>query len=132
MTQLELSRGMSPIDQMRSMLPAGARTAAQNTAADGISFEEMLTRKQQELSGGLKFSRHANERLESRQIDLTDGQLERLQGAVRKAEAKGIRDSLVMLDNVAFIVNVKSNTVVTAVAGEDEKIFSNIDGAVIV
>ena len=58
--------------------------------------------------------------------------MERLQGAVRKAEAKGIRDSLVMLDNVAFIVNVKSNTVITAVAGEDEKIFSNIDGAVIV
>lgn len=132
MTQLELSRGISPIDQMRSRLLTGAGTAAQNTATDSVSFEELLARKQRELSGGLKFSRHANERLESRQIDLTESQMERLQGAVRKAEAKGIRDSLVMLDNVAFIVNVKSNTVVTAVAGEDEKIFSNIDGAVIV
>lgn len=132
MTQLELSRGISPIDQMRSRLLAGAGAAAQNTATDGVSFEELLARKQRELSGELKFSRHANERLESRQIDLTESQMERLQGAVRKAEAKGIRDSLVMLDNVAFIVNVKSNTVITAVAGEDEKIFSNIDGAVIV
>ena len=52
--------------------------------------------------------------------------------AVKAAEAKGIKESLVMMDNLAFIVNVKNNTVITAVAGGEEKIFSNIDGAVVV
>ena len=49
-----------------------------------------------------------------------------------QAEAKGIKESLVMMDNLAFIVNVKNSTVITAVTGEEERIFSNIDGAVIV
>ena len=38
-----------------------------------------------------------------------------------------------MMDNLAFIVNIKNNTVVTALEqGEDGNVFTNIDGAVIV
>jgi flagellar operon protein len=55
-----------------------------------------------------------------------------LNHAVKAAEAKGIKESLVMMDNLAFIINIKNNTVVTAVTGGEEKIFSNIDGAVVV
>ena len=36
-----------------------------------------------------------------------------------------------MVDELAFIVNVKNNMVVTAVGGSEDKIFTNIDGAVI-
>jgi hypothetical protein len=36
-----------------------------------------------------------------------------------------------MVDDYAFIVNTKNNTVITAVSGNDDKIFTNIDGAVI-
>ena len=48
------------------------------------------------------------------------------------ARAKGVKESLVCVDDLAFIVNVTNNTVVTAMNQEDEKVFTNIDGAVIV
>ncbi len=49
-----------------------------------------------------------------------------------QAREKGINDSLVLVDNVALIVNVKNNVVVTAVDESKDKIFTNIDGAIIV
>ena len=53
--------------------------------------------------------------------------------AQKKAGEKGIRESLVLVDQLAFIVNVKNNTVITAMdqTETDENIFTNIDGAVI-
>ena len=45
---------------------------------------------------------------------------------------KGIRESLIMVDDVAFIVNVSKSTVITAVDEGEDMIFTNIDGAVIV
>lgn len=98
----------------------------------GVSFEEMLHRKTAPTSGELKFSKHANLRMESRNIDLSQDQLDRLQGGVERAGEKGIKESLVMVDDMAFIVNINSNTVITAVGEGDDKIFTNIDGAVIV
>ncbi|MBR4515406.1 MAG: flagellar protein [Lachnospiraceae bacterium] len=82
---------------------------------------------------GLKFSKHANTRLESRDIVLSDSQFERLSEGVTKAKDKNINETLVMMDNLAFIVNVRNNTVVTALdPNEDSSVFTNIDGAVIV
>ena len=93
-----------------------------------ISFDEVLRSKSvQEL----KFSRHASERLLSRRINLSEEQMERLNDGTNRAREKGIKESLVIVDNLAFIVNVKNNTVVTAVGESDDKIFTNIDGAVI-
>jgi flagellar operon protein len=50
---------------------------------------------------------------------------------LKKAYEKGINESLVMVDNLAFIVSIKNNTVITAVGDDDNKAFTNIDGAVI-
>lgn len=108
-------------------------TAASN-ALTGLSFEEVLAKQQQTQpqTGQLKFSKHASERLLSRNIDLTSAQLSRLETGAIKASEKGIKESLVMVDDLAFIVNVKNNTVVTAVNDGDDKVFTNIDGAVII
>jgi len=54
----------------------------------------------------VKFSNHALKRLEARNIQLSDNDLSRIQNAVDKAEAKGAKDSLVMMDKTAFIVNI--------------------------
>jgi len=94
-----------------------------------LSFQEVLEANQ---SKELKFSKHANERLLSRNIDLSDEQLERLSLGTKKALEKGINESLVMIDDIAFIVNIKNNTVITAVNDGDDKVFTNIDGAVII
>ena len=132
MTQLNVDRRYS-IEQMRGQfLNQGTATEHSVSIGKGQSFAEILEQKKIAERGELKFSKHASERLVSRNIDLSESQKERLNQAVKAAEAKGIKESLVMMDNLAFIVNVKNNTVITAVAGGEEKIFSNIDGAVVV
>lgn len=57
-----------------------------------------------------------------------------MQAGTAKASQKGIRESLVLVDQLAFIVNIPNNTVVTAMQQNetDENIFTNIDGAVII
>lgn len=99
----------------------------------GSLFHEILREKQVAAGfGELKFTKHANERLASRNIDLTDDQFKRLETGAKKAGEKGIRESLVLVDDLAFIVNVRNQTVITAVKDAADKIFTNIDGAVIV
>lgn len=105
-----------------------------NTAAP---FEEILKRQWQvreETDGSLKFSKHAGERLRQRNITLSEEQMRRLEDGARKADEKGIKESLVLLDSLAFIVNTKNNTVITAMEqnGEADNIYTNIDGAVII
>ena len=94
------------------------------------SFADILQGK---VNQKLKFSKHANERLENRSIALSEDQLNRLNKGIGQARGKQIQESLVMMDNLAFIVNVKNNVVVTAMEqGESGQVFTNIDGAVIV
>jgi flagellar operon protein len=80
----------------------------------------------------LKFSNHASRRLESRNIELSETELLKLNDAIGKAEAKGAKDSLVMMNSTAFIVNVPNRTVVTAmpVGGGEENVFTNIDSVI--
>lgn len=118
------------IEQMTQKLNAtkSGSTAKQITSTP---FSEILKSKTSNQTSELKFSKHANERLASRNIDLTDEQLERLEIGAKKASEKGIVESLVMVDDLAFIVNIKNNTVITAVNDGEDKVFTNIDGAVI-
>ena len=97
------------------------------------SFAEVFEDKKTEDSK-LKFSKHATQRLDDRNIELTEEQSQRLEEGVMKASAKGITDSLVLVDTLAFIVNVPNNTVVTAMDSTEatDNVFTNIDGAVII
>lgn len=83
-------------------------------------------------SDELKFSKHAEMRLRIRNINLSPEQKEKIITGVKKANEKGVKDSLVMVDNIAFVINVKNRTVITAVAKDElkENVFTNIDGAV--
>ena len=106
-----------------------------NTSANsqGLSFEEIWKQKTGEINSELRFSKHASNRLADRNLILSDNQLSRLTEGARKAGEKGIKESLVMVDQLAFIVNVPSNTVITAMdqTQANENVFTNIDGAVI-
>jgi flagellar operon protein len=119
----------------RSGTPAGG-------AAAPATFGEILRARQGVAAGTalpppagvpVRFSAHAQTRLQSRNIALDAGQLDRLQGAVQKAAGKGSRDTLVMMDDVAMVVSVTNRTVVTVVDKENlkENVFTNIDSAVI-
>lgn len=102
--------------------------AKNSTNSSDLSFEEILKSKQE-----VKFSKHASMRLSERNISLTDEQNLRLQNGVEAASEKGIKESLVLVDSLAFIVNIPNNTVVTAMDKNETNnyIFTNIDGAVI-
>jgi flagellar operon protein len=102
-----------------------------SAAAPQVNFQDVL---QKELSQ-VKFSRHALQRLEQREIKLDPEQMDKLRMAVDKAADKGARESLVLMDNqMAFVVSVRNRTVITAMDGASVKdsVFTNIDSAIVV
>jgi flagellar operon protein len=98
----------------------------------GNAFGDLLAGKLQQQRP-LTFSGHALQRIERRGIDLDPSTMNRLQSGVDRAAAKGSRDSLVLVDQTAFVVSVPNRTVITAVDREHmrEQVFTNIDSAVI-
>ncbi|NUO17862.1 hypothetical protein HUU59_00220 [bacterium] len=95
-------------------------------------FGELLEQTVRD-SQPVKFSAHAQNRLQHRQISLTEPQVARLEKGVSNAADKGAESSLVLLDNLAFIVSVRNRTVVTALeqAQTSSHVFTQIDSAVI-
>ena len=129
----KISNQFSSIEQITDQyLKKDGRSSVSNNTE--LSFGEILKQKQAvNESSVLKFSKHASQRLQSRNIELSSEQKERLETGAEKAEAKGMRESLVIVDSYSFIVNVPSKTVVTAMdqSESEENIYTNIDGAVI-
>ena len=121
----------STIEQVTSQYKRQEVTARSSKVEVNESFLDILKEKETEQ---VKFSKHATQRLSNRNINLTLEQMHRLNNGVVAAREKAINESLVMMDDMAFIVNVKNNTVITAIDQNDaeNQIFTNIDGAVIV
>lgn len=111
--------------------PEGVKIS-KNNPQSGISFNDVL--KQISDKENVKFSKHAINRLNERDIQLTGEELKKINQAVNQAESKGIREALILMDDKIFIANIKSRTIVTAADEKNLKdnVFTNIDGAVIV
>ncbi len=124
------------IEQLQDQYLNGQPKQTKQINDNGSSFRDILEAKSGIRTQGseLRFSKHAASRLETRDISLDDAQVERLNKGVERADGKGIKDSLMIMDQLAFIVNVPSRTVITAMdqTETNENIFTNIDGAVIV
>lgn len=100
--------------------------------ADGTrSFQEILN---EQFNKGVSFSKHANERVEKRNIQISESDLNRLDNACDRAQQKGIRDALIVMENSAFIINAPNKVVITVVDKNEMKsnIFTNIDGALFI
>ena len=134
--------GYLSIEQVTEQLKNKTTKTGNKQSIERLSFQDILQQKSkisvegnlsEVVSGELKFSKHALNRLNDRNIQLNTEQLDRLNDGAKKAGEKGIRDSLVIVDQLAFIVNVPNRTVVTAMdsTATDENIFTNINGAVI-
>lgn len=93
------------------------------------SFEEVLKGEQ-----GLIFSAHAKKRIENRNIEISNDELDKIKGSVEKLRKKGCKDSIILSNNKAFVVSIKNNTIVTVVDDENlkENIFTNIDSMAMV
>ena len=103
----------------------------QNQINKSSDFKSLLENKLK--SNKLKFSKHAKQRLTSRNITLGKNDLNKLQQAVTKAKDKGAKESLVMAGENAYIVSVENDTVITAMNQKnmDTKVVTNIDSAVV-
>lgn len=114
-----------------NIIRGGAVRPAPPKASNQGDFAGILQNKLNNTES-IKFSKHAEQRLQSRNINLSQTQKDKINSAVTKAEEKGVKDSLVIMDNLAFVVNVRSKTVITAVNSNEMKdnVFTNIDGAV--
>ncbi|MEI7640438.1 MAG: TIGR02530 family flagellar biosynthesis protein [bacterium] len=100
--------------------------------AGAPTFKQVLQEKVAGTDTGIKFSSHAEKRLLSRNISMTPELMNRLEGAVSKAEEKGGKETLMIFENFSLIVSVKNKTVITAMdnSAMKENVFTNIDSAV--
>ncbi|MGN0161301.1 MAG: TIGR02530 family flagellar biosynthesis protein [Lachnospiraceae bacterium] len=138
---MERINSYTSIDQIAGQLLNNQRVLQTESKEIDGSFAQVLNKQRsiaeildEQNVRTLKFSKHAGNRLSERNISLTDEQMKRLEDGANKAGAKGIKESLVILDNYSFIVNTSNNTVITAMdqMTEEDHIYTNIDGAVII
>jgi flagellar operon protein len=119
--------GIGPTHPIQA--PGAAPASAKTAAPTGPSFADVLAQR----TAGVQFSGHALARLQRRGIDVSPQTLQRLDGGVDRAAAKGSRSSVVFVDNTAFVVSVPNKTVITAVDRDHmrDHVFTNVDSAVI-
>ena len=128
MTNNRIYSATQPIQPVQSSVAKLRSTGMTNTAG---SFDQVLN----QTLGGVKFSQHASQRLQTRNINLSNDQMNQLKSAVDKAAQKGARESLILMNNdLALVVSVTNRTVITAMDGSSirDNVFTNIDSAVIV
>lgn len=85
------------------------------------------------LQSQVKFSNHAVDRMRSRGIAFSPTDLQKIEGALQKAQGKGAKDTLVLMDQAALILNTKTGTVVTVMDRQSlkENVFTNIDSTIV-
>lgn len=119
------------INQIRINQNQNKNRNSSNINNKKAGFEAVL-QKEIQKNQNIKFSKHALERLEQRKIQLTTQEVNKLDNAINKAAEKGIKETLIIMENKAFIASVPNRTVITAAADNQlrENVFTNIDGAV--
>lgn len=105
-----------------------------NAIKNNENFSSVLEDKLNVINNNIKFSNHAMERLDTRGIELDSNIISKLNQAVDRAAEKGSKDSLILINNLAFVVNITNKVVVTTVDEKSikEHIFTNIDSAIII
>ena len=120
--------GVNQVSGIGASQSVDQTNTANKQANSDVSFSDLL-----KAANDVTFSNHAQKRLEKRDIKLGDAELERLNNAVNKAESKGAKESLILMDQLAFIVNVQDRKVVTTVNmnQRSDGVFTQIDSVVI-
>jgi len=100
--------------------------------ADPSSFKDMFS-KELASSTGVSFSKHAEQRLFSRGIELSDTTMNKISDAINRADTKGSKETLILTDEAALVVSVKNRTVITVFDRDNlrEGVVTSIDSAVV-
>lgn len=127
MNQFNINNKIHPVKPGQNQKP----NQAPGKSLQQDSFQRVLDRK---LQGEVKFSKHANKRIHQRDLKVSPKDLKRIESGIDRASQKGVKETLILMDNRAFIASVDNRTIITASNHEEMKdgVFTNIDGAVIV
>ncbi|HEX2985414.1 MAG TPA: TIGR02530 family flagellar biosynthesis protein [Caproiciproducens sp.] len=133
MEDIQFKKNYSALVNPNYSVASADRQPPKTGTAAGSEFGRIFQQTLQNTPQ-LTFSKHALQRLDSRQIQVSPQLLSKISSAVEKAGSKGIRDALILNGQTAFIVNIPSKTVVTTMSGQEmaENVFTNIDGAVLI
>ncbi|MFD2616885.1 TIGR02530 family flagellar biosynthesis protein [Terrilactibacillus laevilacticus] len=103
----------------------------QNQTNKTSHFDQLLANKLEHLP--VKISKHAKQRMDERNINLSNAQWNKMHTKLIEAKNKGITDSLVITQNAALVVSAPKNTVITAMNRKEAEahIFTNINGTII-
>lgn len=116
--------------------PSQKVNKSQGQNAHEKEFESILKAKKvpQKKDEDIKFSQHATKRLKDRNINIDNSEFLKLREAFNKLRSKGGKDSLVVTDNAAYILDVTNGKVVTAVDKEkmSENVFTKIDSTIFI
>jgi len=120
-----------PVDLLEIAQRGGVRRGDKTEGAE--SFKDMFS-KEVAGSSDVTFSKHARERLFSRGIELSDEDVQKISAALDKADIKGAKETLIMMDDIALVAAVKNRTIITAFdrSNLQEGIVTSIDSAVII
>jgi flagellar operon protein len=82
---------------------------------------------------GIKLSKHAEERLRTREIALDQEKIAKIAQGIQELDKKGVKEGVVILKDLAVVVGVNSKTIVTFKTPPFNKggVFNQIDGAAI-
>ena len=112
----------------------------QKVNEQSTAFSELLRQRMENVgsvptanNNEIEFSKHAQQRVEERGIEISSELLTQLKNSVQKAHEKGAKNILAFDAERAFIINVVQNRVITAISQDEMQgnVFTNIDGAVL-
>ncbi len=131
---LQMRANINPL-QNKKVNQAGGTGALLDIkkAQAGINFADIL-QKSVEQNSSVQFSAHAVKRLEERSLQISPNEIERLNNGVKEVNAKGAKNSLIMVDDTAFVVSVRNKMVITAIDKTQtaSNVFTNIDSVAFV
>ena len=147
MKSAHLTNGLNRIENLIPKKPLDIKKSEGDNGQGVVSFKDVLGQAEAPAAAqsakpaaalnaeptNIKFSNHAIERMQSRGITYSPGDLDKLSQAISKAAAKGSKDTLILMDQSALIVSVKNNTVVTVMDKNalKENVFTNIDSTIV-
>ncbi|PKR78625.1 flagellar protein [Halalkalibacillus sediminis] len=93
------------------------------------SFQSLLEQSAQEL----KVSKHAQKRLDERNIHIDQKQWNMIQEKMVEAKNKGVSDSAIIMKDAVLVASTKNNTIITAMDRQEaaDQLVTNINGTII-
>lgn len=120
-------------EDLQSLYNKKTDISSTNSSGKKASFKDALS---SEINRDTSFtiSNHAAERLKSRNINLSEKDMNNINSAINKAENKGCSESALLYNDTVLITSIKNRTVITAVDKNlsNDNVFTNIDSLVIV